>query len=81
MRRPFRKMFGGALDAVCPPGFLCMNPPFLLGLIICLAAAVYFFTRKIDYDGSHDRKEDMRQQRQERQERQQRHRRLHLQSC
>jgi hypothetical protein len=64
-------MIGGALDAVCPPGFLCMNPPFLLGLIICLAAAVYFFTRKIDYGESQDRKEDMRQQRQERQERQQ----------
>jgi hypothetical protein len=43
-------MVGGAVDAVCPPGFLCMNTPFLVGLIVCLAAAVFFFTRKMVHD-------------------------------
>lgn len=52
MRRSLRKMVGGAIDAVCPPGFLCMNSYFLIGLLVCLGAAVYFFSRKINDTGN-----------------------------
>ena len=52
MRRSFRKMIGGAIDTVCPPGFLCMNTPFLFGVLICLVVLVYFFTKYIEHSGN-----------------------------
>lgn len=41
MRRSLRRMLGGALQAVCPPGVLCMDQGFVMFIaIILLAVAV-----------------------------------------
>jgi hypothetical protein len=46
--RQIKKMLGGAIEAVCPPGFWCMDTGFLLFvlLILCaLFAGVYFHNK------------------------------------
>lgn len=46
--RQIKKMLGGAIEAVCPPGFWCMDTGFLLValLILCaLFAGVYFHNK------------------------------------
>jgi len=46
--RQIKKMLGGALDAVCPPGFWCMDTGFLLFVLVVLCtlfAGVYFHTK------------------------------------
>jgi len=48
--RQIKKMLGGAIDAVCPPGFWCMDTGFLLFVLVILCAlfAGIYFHNKID---------------------------------
>lgn len=44
-----RKMVGGALGAVCPPGFLCMDTSvmlFALLLAVCIVGAILYFNKQ-----------------------------------
>lgn len=46
--RQIKKMLGGALESVCPPGFLCMDTGFVLFVIVILATlfiGIYIHTR------------------------------------
>ena len=51
MRRSLRRMMGGALQAVCPPGVLCMDPGFVMFIaivLLALAVGVYIFVNNRD---------------------------------
>ena len=41
MARSLRKMIGGAVNAVCPPGFFCMDTGFVIVVVLVLIAFAY----------------------------------------
>ena len=46
-RSSARRLIGGAVSAVCPPGFFCMDTGFLIFVLVAmLAAFVFVYTQK-----------------------------------
>jgi len=60
MRRSLRRMMGGALQAVCPPGFLCMDTGFIIFLgmlMLSVGVGIYLYINKPEKAIISDRKD------------------------
>jgi hypothetical protein len=55
MRRSLRKMIGGAVNSVCPPGFFCMDTGFVL-LVALILLAVGIAAYHYNSDSKHEQK-------------------------
>ena len=60
MRRSLRRMMGGALQAVCPPGVLCMDPGFVMFIAVvalAIAVGIYIFVNNPNASSSEAQRE------------------------
>ena len=51
MRRSVRKMIGGAVQAICPPGFFCMDTGFVIFVVLVLSVigvAAYLYIKPVE---------------------------------